>query len=539
MIRLKKTVIRQGKDNYTNILLDTCKNYVQAFGGTKRLSIDCESLLFEKVISLKNDIYQFSYKQKEKPDRLFFWVKLDGLEKEKQQNKDYLDRLGFQFNSIGEYSTRDYRTESNPFQSNRTMSQNTEVKNEYQQMISQSSESKNSIIRKKSFDVEEESSSFKSAKKGSIGSLYRIFKPRQDGSSISSNLIISGEQSQEKQLCERGPDLIVSGNNMISRISNYFRISPYNYKYNLKTSARIKDTLNMYIEPQTNTLPLNFYGSFSNNIFYCMEKGYSELRNKEFVTNIVERNRISEFTLKRTDAVEIKDTEEENEIEKIELKNCLDRLVSYNVKIGKKIISKEYATFTVSSIFRNFIHRKKNSTRVSFKFLGFFDKFRKLINMYLTVNFDMNSHLEFVKAFLDIFKLAMKEMEELVLGYFSYRNKDIKIGNFYVFLLRLFSYEIEMLISEFRQIFMELLSCSNYCDTTDRKSFETKQRAVIEFFKNINEVGDSFEDIRYEGQESREIRRLINFIIDRDFTNLRFMLDEMKRELSNLKEKWL
>lgn len=529
MLRIQNTFLRMNTENFTTVLIDTFKCVIVASNNTQKLVLSVDRLTLRKVLSEGNHIYEYRYKEEDMETSLI--IKIGGSIEEVSRVKEQLGSVGVRFSldklkdSVRD-SFKDYEFNMSPSNDSDVVKMDN---NSYKRFGTVTSDEQELFSdRKMSSDFKDTSESI-SHKKSSFGSLFNIFKRKKEAYSRSSGLLMLNSYSQRSGVLQSTLPIILNlDEGIIDRISKYFTISPpQHHIYNLKVSNNIKEALEIHIHFANPPVHLNFYGPRSHAVFYTEARGYQVLREDDFLHKLsnLHKSLSSAFTVN-----------EPFNNSKVSVDTCISALVTTNKRIAHKIAVKEYNTKTIGCAFRNFLDRKPNSRYTEVSCFEFRPKIRKLINFYLELNFDFNTHIEFIAAFYQAYLEAFKKLVTLIVTYFSYKNKQVRVNSFYVFLLRVFAFETEELINDFKKVFLELLSASNYCSVDKSKDLVFKQKAFYDWFARYNNVNQEFcTDIRYDMRDNR-LKELILEVAADKCKDLSFLKTELVYEIKQLRK---
>ena len=529
MLRVKNMFLRKSTENFTNVLIDTFKCVILASGSSGKLTIDVDRLQLKKILSEGNSIFEYRYTEEDKEVCLL--LKIGGSPDEVKTTKDQLRSVGVKFSlnaekSQGDHFSSDYEFNLSPGSQSGT--DKTE-KNPYVRFNTCFSEDQELISNQKLSDEFKDSSESTSRKKSSFGSLFNIFRKKKSSYSRSSGLLMLSSYNQPKGVLQSTLPVILNCNEgIIDRVSKYYIISPPPFqKYNLKVSHNIRESLELHIHFSNPPVHLRFYGQRSSNVFYSESKGYQSLRETEFL------QKLSSLRKSLSSAYTMNDS---FHMAKVGIDKCVTQLLDINSRIAHKLAANEYSTKTTGFAFRKFLDRKPNSRYTELTCFEFRPKMRKLVNFYLELNFDFNTHIDFLATFLNCYVDAFQKLETLIVSYFSYKNKQIRVNTFYVFLLRVFAFEVDELITDFKRVMLELLSASNYCTADKAADLAEKQKLFYDWFARYNGVKREFcTDVPFDMRDDR-LRELIVEVAADKCKNLNFLKAELAHELKQLRQ---
>lgn len=528
MIRLNNMFVKKGIENFTNVYIDTFKCSLIAANASQKLVISVDGLRLRKILSESNHIYEYKYG--EGTAEMSLMIKIGGPVEEVRSTKEKLGSVGVCFSmergdNSSKRSSSEYYFNSSPNSYSDTVKMDS---NRYEKFNTISSDDQDLLSERRMSEEGKDSPNSSEHKKSGLGSLFNIFRKKKESYSRSSGLLMLNSYSQHKGVLQTTLPVILNLNEgMVDRISKYFTISAsQNQQHSLKVSSNIKEALEIHINFKNPAVHLNFYGPRSNTVFYTDNRGYQALRETEFL------NKLSNLHQTLSSAFAVN---QPLQLSKVSVDKCLSHLIEVNARIANKIVTNEYTTKTIGFAFRNFINRKPNSRYAEIGCFEFRPKIKKLINFFLELNFDFNTHIEFIASFYKSYLGAISRLESLIVSYFSYRNKEIRINSFYVFLLRAFAFEVEELVGDFKRVLLELLSASNYSAMDKQNDVMIKQKAFYEWFARYNNIPADFCDKTEFDLRDTRLKDLVAEVIAVRCKNLNFLRTELVHELKHLK----
>lgn len=505
-------------------MLNTSQNTLEAFSGTKRRSIKGDTLQFKKVLCMKDQIYEFTYYDKTSQLNLIFKLMLTGSEDDIKKTKIDLNKIGFQFKKTQAQPRSETNHHKESVDSSSLSPEPFDQFESYYRRLSLTSRTgKETALEIPIIDISDDSSNSLSSNSNSVISLYDIFKSKREKEKSKERMNKSQTKTSKQETIYLANSIIFSGKNMIERISKFFRISPIaNTKYDFRIASDIRAMLPVKLRTNSEYYPLDFFSLKSLNIFYSTKMGFKELRDKVFIMTVTDKNRKKRQNERRR---------KKREVNFIPIDKYVKKLASFNMDIGEKVTRKEFSRSKINTLYKSLLNKEK-SGNIGFEFR---EKYKRLINMYLTNNFDFNVHFKFIRLFYALFRFAIKQFEDLIVSYFSFKNKHIKIDSFFVFLIKLFLSEISLLKKEFVSVFSELISSSNYCELTKDTTLQRRQNQLFKAFVRALEIEDKLFIKKDRDIKEKDLNVLLGFLRQREFKKLTFLEEEMIKELNKLK----
>ena len=125
------------------------------------------------------------------------------------------------------------------------------------------------------------------------------------------------------------------------------------------------------------------------------------------------------------------------------------------VKNAEHLIEKNYSKITCINLHRHYLSKSADQKIVMASFRTI-EQLRKLVNVVFSMRMDLNFKLLVNKLLHRSFDSIISNLEQLILCFFSYRNKEFKLNSYTTFLLKLFIHEIAMIHDEYQSIFSAL-----------------------------------------------------------------------------------
>lgn len=252
-----------------------------------------------------------------------------------------------------------------------------------------------------------------------------------------------------------------SQDSIIHRVSKKFSI-PVNSRWN-RDQTPIKNRDSQKVKSQTinfnHRLPelnLKVEGQI---VYYIKSIGLNSLdivSNKKIVSyNISTRETEIDFTSSSSQI----NSEKVVPFEEEKFVPIPDQLLNYYekefVKNAEYLIEKNYSKITCINLHRHYLS-KSGDEQITMNSFRTIEQLRKLVNLVFSMRMDLNFKLLVNKLLNRCFDSIISNLEQLILCFFSYRNKEFKLNSYTTFLLKLFIHEIALVHDEYQTLFLAL-----------------------------------------------------------------------------------
>jgi hypothetical protein len=252
-----------------------------------------------------------------------------------------------------------------------------------------------------------------------------------------------------------------SQDSIIHRVSKKFAI-PTNSRWNREHTPikhRDSQTVKSQIINFNGNLPEFNLKSEDQIVYYIKSAGYNSF---DLVTNIkiVSYNLSTQETeIDFTTSPSLANPFKAQPLEDDKRVPISDSLLEYFekefIKNAEYIIEKNYSKITCINLHRHFLS-KSNGNEVAMGSFRTIEQLRRLVNLAYGIRMDLNFRLLINKLIHRSFESIINNLEQLILCFFSYRNKEFKLNSYTTFLLKLFIHEITLVYDEYQLLFTAL-----------------------------------------------------------------------------------
>jgi hypothetical protein len=387
------------------------------------------------------------------------------------------------------------------------------------------------------------SSQSKLGKFSMMSGLWNLMRNRK--STIESSSILQG-QKQDSQTLSRfnlksRPSLSTSTDSIIHRISKQFSV-PMNLSWaREKNPIKNKDSLivkrqELHFVPFGQQLKIN--PEPSEVVFYITDSGISPFE-------VIEEKQTSSYDIKTQETVaelihsprfmEVDMSEEPQKKKFVGIGNELLTFMEKEiVQKAELIIEKNYSKITCMNIFRDYASKNLEEA-VTIRSFKTIEMIRRLMNIIFSIQMDFNVRVLFLKLVNRIADILIGNLEELVVSFFSYRNKDFKSNSYTTLLIKIFVNEIGAVSEEYIDLFLQIYDLNQSKSTKKTTNiFNYSSDESEAFRRELVRINKKHISITEKNAEEMSAEDLITHIRDNKFDALFILRKELHQELEDL-----